>query len=241
EGREIWEKRAAKGKVEITDQELTKVAHKFQFESTQDMFFEIGSGAFDVNELFRVVKQLKSKGRLDNDNKNGEAESEEEIQEQYISTARSVGEDKALLVEGELSNVKYSYANCCNPIPGDNVIGFISRNGDVKIHRSNCKNAHHLIKTDSERIIDVSWARNIDTQFLGAVKLIGEDRVGLVNDLTEIVSKSLKTNMKSINVNSEGGMFEGILTIYVNDLKHLEKVIQRLERVEGIKNVTRYE
>jgi GTP pyrophosphokinase/guanosine-3',5'-bis(diphosphate) 3'-pyrophosphohydrolase len=241
EGREIWEKRAAKGKVEIMDQELTKVAQKFQFESTQDMFFEIGSGAFDVSELFRVVKQLKSKGRLDNDNKNGEVETEEEIQEQYISTARSVGEDKALLVEGELSNVKYSYANCCNPIPGDNVIGFISRNGDVKIHRSNCKNAHHLIKTDGERIIDVSWSRNIDTQFLGAVKLIGEDRVGLVNDLTEIVSKSLKTNMKSINVNSEGGMFEGILTIYVNDLKHLEKVIQRLERVEGIKNVTRYE
>lgn len=241
EGREIWEKRAAKGKVEISDQELMKVAHKFQFESTQDMFFEIGSGAFDVNELFKVVKQLKSKGRLDNENKNGEAETGEEIQEQYLSTARSVGEDKALLVEGELSNVKYSYANCCNPIPGDNVIGFISRNGDVKIHRSNCKNAHHLIKTDSERIIEVSWARNIDTQFLGAVKVIGEDRVGLVNDLTEIVSKSLKTNMKSINVNSEGGMFEGILTIYVNDLNHLEKVIQRLERVEGIKNVTRYE
>jgi len=145
------------------------------------------------------------------------------------------------LVEGELSNVKYSYANCCNPIPGDDVLGFISRNGDVKIHRSNCKNAHHLIQTDGERILDVSWAKNIDTQFLGAVKVIGEDRVGLVNDLTEVLSKSMQTNMKSINVSSEGGMFEGILTLYITDLKHLEKVIKRLERVEGVKTVLRYE
>ena len=137
--------------------------------------------------------------------------------------------------------MKYSYANCCNPIPGDNVIGFISRNGDVKIHRSNCKNAHHLIRTDSERIVDVSWAKNIEEQFLGAIKVIGEDRVGLVNDLTEVLSKSMQTNMKSINVSSEGGMFEGIITAHVNDLKHLEKIIQKLEKVDGIKTVLRYE
>lgn len=241
-GRELWEKRAAKGKFEITDQELTKVAHRFSFTASQDMFYEIGSGAFNVNELFEAVKQYKSKGRIEDDNaKEFPTQTEEEIQEDYIKTARSVGEDKALLVEGELSNIKYSYANCCNPIPGDNVIGFISRNGDVKIHRSNCKNAHHLIQTDSERIIDVSWAKNIDTQFLGGVKVIGEDRVGLVNDLTEVLSKSMKTNMKSINVSSEGGMFEGILTVYISDLSHLEKVIKRLERIEGIKTAVRYE
>jgi GTP pyrophosphokinase/guanosine-3',5'-bis(diphosphate) 3'-pyrophosphohydrolase len=228
EGREAWEKRASRGKVEISDQELTKVAKRFKFSDAQDMFYEIGSGAFDVNELFKIVKQLKKL-------------SDEEISEEYFTTARSVGDGKALLVEGELSNVKYSYANCCNPIPGDNVIGFISRNGDVKIHRSNCKNAHHLIRTDSERIVDVSWAKNIDEQFLGAIKVVGEDRVGLVNDLTEVLSKSMQTNMKSINVSSEGGMFEGIITAHVNDLKHLEKIIRKLEKVEGIKTVLRYE
>jgi len=240
-GREIWDKRAKRGKVEITDQELTKVAHKFGFDTTQDMFFKVGTGAFDIGKLFNVVKELKSKGRIENEQEEIPQLSKEEIQDEYISSARSVGEDNALLVEGELSNVKYSYANCCNPIPGDDVLGFISRNGDVKIHRSNCKNAHHLIQTDGERILDVSWAKNIDTQFLGAVKVIGEDRVGLVNDLTEVLSKSMQTNMKSINVSSEGGMFEGILTLYITDLKHLEKVIKRLERVEGVKTVLRYE
>ncbi|TVR35385.1 MAG: bifunctional (p)ppGpp synthetase/guanosine-3',5'-bis(diphosphate) 3'-pyrophosphohydrolase [Balneolaceae bacterium] len=241
EGREIWQKKASKGKVEVSDQELTKIAKRFKFENAQELFHEIGAGAFDVNDLYKIVKELKSKGRLESPDQEIEEPSEEEIQENYRISARSVGEGKALLVEGELTGVKYSYANCCNPIPGDDVIGFISRNGDVKIHRSNCKNAHHLIRTDSERVIDVNWAKNIDTQFLGAVRVIGEDRVGLVNDLTEVLAKSLKTNMKSINVSSEGGMFEGILTIYVSDLKHLEKIIQKLERVDSIKNVTRYE
>lgn len=242
-GRELWEKKADRAKIQITDQELTKIAQKFNFDATQDMFYEIGSGAFEVQKLLEVVKRYKSKGRIDKgDDEVEEKElTEEEIQKDFIKTARTAGDGKALLVEGEISDVKYSYANCCNPIPGDNVIGFISRNGDVKIHRSNCKNAHHLIKTDSERIIDVTWAHNISDQFLGAVKIIGEDRVGLVNDLTEILSKSLETNMKSINVSSEGGMFEGILTAYVNDLEHLEKIIQRLERVEGVKNAMRYE
>ncbi len=241
QGRELWEKRATKGKIEISDQELTKVAKRFKFNDAQEMFYEIGSGAFEVNELYKLVKQLKSKGRLEDESDDHRKSQIDHAQEEYISTARSAGDSKALLVEGELSNVKYSYANCCNPIPGDNVIGFISRNGDVKIHRSNCKNAHHLIRTDSERIIDVSWAKHIDTQFLGGIKVIGEDRVGLVNDLTEVLSKSLQTNMKSINVNSEGGMFEGVITAYVNNLRHLEKIIEKLSRVNGIKTVIRYE
>ncbi len=241
QGREIWEKKAHRGKVEVTDQEITKIAKKFKFNDAQELFYEIGSGAFDVNKLYSTVKQLKSKGRLIDDDSDESVKEPDDVPEEYYKSARSVGDGKALLVEGELTDVKYSYANCCNPIPGDNVMGYLSRNGDVKIHRSNCKNALHLIRTDSERIVDITWARNIDTQFLGGIKVIGEDRVGMINDLTEVLSKSLQTNMKSINVSSEDGMFEGLITAYVNDLKHLEKIIKRLERVEGVKNVVRYE
>ncbi|MDZ7695006.1 MAG: ACT domain-containing protein [Balneolaceae bacterium] len=169
------------------------------------------------------------------------AATEEEIQETYISAARSVSDRKSLVINGELTDVKYTYANCCNPIPGDDVIGFISRAGDVKIHRSNCKNIHHLIQTDGERIVDVAWAKNIDSKFLGAVKIIGEDRVGLVNDLTDVVSRSLKTNMKSINVNSDSGMFEGILTVFVDDIDHLDKIISKILKIEGVKSAFRYE
>ena len=244
EGREIWQKRAKKGNVEISEQDLTRIAQKLKFDSTQDLFYDIGKGNFDVNELYNTVKEFASKGRVDekkdNDKKPAPA-TEEEIQKSYINAARSISDEKALVINGEVTNVKYSYANCCNPIPGDDVMGFISRTGDVKVHRSNCKNIHHLIQTDGERIVDVSWAKNIDSKFLGAVKVIGEDRVGMINDITDVLSKSLETNMKSINVNSDSGMFEGILTVYVDDIDHLGRIINKLQKVGGVKSVFRYE
>ncbi|MTI88646.1 MAG: bifunctional (p)ppGpp synthetase/guanosine-3',5'-bis(diphosphate) 3'-pyrophosphohydrolase [Balneolaceae bacterium] len=242
EGKELWEKRAERGKIEISDQELTKFAKRFKYESTQELFYDIGSGAFDVNELFKEVKKFKSTGRINSEDQQETSPIDEEvIQEKYRNAAREMGDGKALIINGELSNVKYNYANCCNPIPGDDVIGFISRSGSIKIHRTLCNNAQHLLKTESERIVDVSWAKNIDTQFLGAVKVIGGDRVGMINDITDVLSKSLETNMKSINVNSDSGMFEGIITVYVDGISHLNKIMKRLEKVEGVKNVLRYE
>ena len=241
DGREIWVKRAERGKVEISDQELTKIAKRFKYETTQGMYYDIGIGALDPNVLFKEVKKYKSTGRLDDDPSEITSKTEEQIQENYFTAARSIGDGNALILNGEITNVKYSYANCCNPIPGDNVIGFISRNGDIKIHRSMCNNAQHLLKTESDRIVDVKWAKNIDSKFLGAVKVIGEDRVGMINDLTDVLSKSLSTNMKSINVSSDEGMFEGIITLYVDGISHLNKIMKRLEKVAGVKNVLRYE
>ncbi len=241
EGREIWEKRAARGKIEISDQELTKIAKRFKYESTQGMFYDLGLGSMDVNTVFREVKKFKSTGRIEGEASETTQKSEEEIQETYYSTARALGDSQSLILNGELSNVKFTYANCCSPIPGDDVIGFISRNGDVKIHRTMCNNAQHLLKTEGERIIDVKWAKNIENKFLVAIKVIGEDRVGLINDLTDILSKSLSTNMKSINVTSDEGMFEGILTIYVEGISHLDKIMKRLGKVDGVKNVLRYD
>ncbi|MFA5669068.1 MAG: bifunctional (p)ppGpp synthetase/guanosine-3',5'-bis(diphosphate) 3'-pyrophosphohydrolase [Balneolaceae bacterium] len=241
EGKDIWEKRAEKGKVEISDQDLTPFAKKFKFDTTQAMFFAIGTDSFDVNKLFKEVKKFKSTGRLEEEPSKIVAATEDEIQETFINAARAVGGGKSLIISGEISNVKYSYANCCNPLPGDDVIGFVSRMGDIKIHRSMCNNARHLIETEGERILEVSWAKNIDNKFLGAVKVIGEDRVGLINDLTDVVSKTLSTNMKSINVTGDSGMFEGIISLYVDNLSHLAKIIKRLERIEGVKSVFRYE
>ncbi len=240
-GREIWYKRLEKGKIEISDQELTKISKKFKFDTTQSMFFALGTDSLDVNTVYLEAKKFKSTGRIEEEGGENSSRTEKEIQEQYIHSARNLAAGNALILDEDISNIKYSYANCCNPIPGDNVIGFISRNGDVKIHRTMCNNAQHLIKTESNRIVDVRWAKNIDNKFLGGVKVVGEDRVGIVNDLTDILSKSLSTNMKTINVSSEEGMFEGIITLHVNDLNHLDKIMNKLRRVEGVKSVIRYE
>ncbi|MEX0686512.1 MAG: bifunctional (p)ppGpp synthetase/guanosine-3',5'-bis(diphosphate) 3'-pyrophosphohydrolase [Balneolales bacterium] len=241
-GREIWEKKAAKGNIKISESDLAKVVRQLKFSSILKMFYEIGSDSFDVATLYKAVKNYKGAGRIeDEEDKPIKTVDNDGYYEIYHDDSVKEGERKGLIINGQFTDVKYAYAKCCNPIAGDEVIGFISREGDIKIHRVNCKNTHHLIKTDGERIIEVAWAKQNGRQFIGAVKIIGEDRVGMLNDITNVVSKSLKTNMKSINVSSDSGMFEGVLILMVDDIKHLEKVIKKLQKVAGVKLAYRYE
>jgi GTP pyrophosphokinase/guanosine-3',5'-bis(diphosphate) 3'-pyrophosphohydrolase len=241
DGRESWQKKADKLNLEISDQDLVKVANKLKYHSMNKLYYDIGVGAFDVNNLTKGVKDFLSKGRIEEEKSRLERISEEEIHDQYYDSARTAGSMRGLLINGDLTDVKYSYSKCCNPIPGDDVIGFLSRNGDVKIHRTNCNNVGYLVKNDSERVVDIGWPKAITAQFIGAVRIIGEDRVGLVNDITNLISQSLKTNMKGINVNSDEGMFEGTLIIYVEDIAHLERVIKRILKVPGVKQAYRFE
>ncbi|MDR9387668.1 MAG: bifunctional (p)ppGpp synthetase/guanosine-3',5'-bis(diphosphate) 3'-pyrophosphohydrolase [Balneolaceae bacterium] len=245
-GREAWEKRAKRSNIELSDQELMKVSHQLGFDSLQVMFYEIGAEKYDLGKLYRAVKDFKSKGRLEKEEEQKELDSIltptlEEVGQKFNQEAKKGINEQSLLIDGGLDHVKYHFANCCNPIPGDEVMGFISRAGDVKIHRTSCKNAIHLMNSDGERILEASWARTPEMQFLAAIKLVGEDRVGLINDLTDVLSKSLKTNMKSINVSSDSGVFEGIVTLYVSDLSHLGQIMEKLKRVEGIRTAHRFE
>lgn len=241
DGRELWVKRATKSHLEISDQDLVKVANKLKYPSMNKLYYDMGVGAFDVNNLVKGVKDFLSRGRVEEEKVKFEKLTDDEIHDQYYDNARTSGSVRGLLINGELTDVKYAYARCCNPIPGDEVIGFLSRNGDVKIHRTSCNNVGYLIKNDTERIVEVGWPRSIAARFIGAVRIIGEDRVGLVNDITNLISNSLKTNMKSINVGSDEGMFEGTLIIYVDDIIHLEKVIKRITKIPGVKQAYRFE
>lgn len=241
EGKELWQKRLERYKLEIVEQDLQKVAIKLNYPSLNRMFHDIGTGTFDVNTLLKAVRSFIEKGRLEEEKKQkGEHLSDEDIHDLFIGSARA-GSQRGLIINGELTDVKYTYSKCCNPIPGDDVLGFLSRNGDVKIHRTSCSNVGYLIKNDNERVVEVDWPKGMTAQFMGAVRVIGEDRVGLVNDLTTLISHSMKTNMKSINVSSDEGMFEGTLILYVEDINHLDRVIKRILKVPGVKQAYRFE
>jgi GTP pyrophosphokinase/guanosine-3',5'-bis(diphosphate) 3'-pyrophosphohydrolase len=241
EGRAIFDKKLDRGKVVISEQDLAKVAHKFKYNSLQKLFYDIATDVFNVSELYREVKKFVS-GKAEDERVKGPVTAEEEVQETYFEEARNqVAHRKGLIINGDLTDIKYTYAQCCGPIPGDDVVGFVSRTGDIKIHRTNCKNALHLLHSDPDRMVNVSWAKLSDAQFLSAVKVIGEDRVGMISDITNAISKGMKTNMKSINVSSDSGMFEGILIVYVESTDHLDRVILRLQKVEGVKSVFRFE
>lgn len=238
-GREIWEKEADRENIEISDQDLQQVAHELKFPDLRQMFYEIGSGLYEVDELVSYIK----KGETKDDEDDG-TEDEKELRKKYerfLDTAQTTGK-QALLINGELqTDIAVSYASCCNPIPGDEVFGFVSRTGTINIHRTNCRNASDLLVNQADRILEVDWSRQKDIQFVAALRLMGEDRVGMMNDITTVISKNLKTNIRSITVDTEDGIFSGTLVLHVNNLEHLHRLMERLKRIDGIHGVYRFE
>ena len=240
-GRELWEKKIRKARLELDEQDIHRYVSRLKFPNPQQMFYEIGVGLYSADDFVQYVKVGDSTRAADE--KDG-AQEEETLRLQYenfLDTAQSSGHP-ALLIDGELhTDIVTMYASCCNPIPGDDVFGYVSRAGGIKIHRISCRNAPNLLINHADRIVPVEWSRQKDVQFVAALRVMGEDRVGLVSDITTVISKNLKTNIRSITVNSDDGVFEGTLVVYVNDLEHLRRLIDRLKQTEGVHGVYRFE
>ncbi|MFV1981878.1 MAG: bifunctional (p)ppGpp synthetase/guanosine-3',5'-bis(diphosphate) 3'-pyrophosphohydrolase, partial [Rhodothermia bacterium] len=233
-GRRAWEKRSQKARLDISDQVLSRFAAKLRFPNTQQMFYEIGQGLFDVKELIDLAK-----GRTNLLAEDSQRETTVEVSE-FITQAQEAG-TPALMIFGErFTGIASTYASCCSPIPGDPVFGYLSRTGGIRIHRKTCVNARHLYKSQ-DRIVPVEWSRQKDMKFMAALKVVGEDRVGMLSDITDTISKGLKTNIRSISVETVDGVFEGSIVLDVPDLGHLRKLIEKLRRISGILGVHRLE
>ena len=137
--------------------------------------------------------------------------------------------------------IDYKLAKCCNPIPGDNVFGFVTVAEGIKVHRTTCPNAPELLANHGHRVVKAKWASQHESAFLVSMKILGTDRVGLINDITSIISDELKVNMRSMSIDTDSGIFEGEIMLYVNDTRHLDMLINSLEKVDGLVKVSRLE
>ncbi len=237
-GLEIWKKRLKKTDLSPDDRELTVAASKLKYSSRNQMFYEIGIGLLDPTELVNV---LQTDDQASTDEAAHDANKIQAQYESFLSTAHESGQP-ALMIDGELhTDINTRYATCCNPIPGDDVFGFVSRTGSISIHRVSCRNAPNLLVNQPDRIVPVEWSRQKDVQFVTALRIVGEDRVGMISDVTTLISKNLKTNIRSITVDTEDGIFEGTILLYVADLRHLQRIIARILRVQGVHGVYRFE
>lgn len=241
EGRELLLRRIKDFDEHTEQKELMAFAHFLGYQNLESLYTDLGADHLDIRKVI-VEHEKYVRKKEDLSATLPEALDNTKIEEQFLQAARDIATTQgALVIDGLHSDLKYSYAKCCHPIPGDDAIGFVSKTGEVKIHRTNCKNMQHLLKTAEERVVDVTWVNSISYKFLGGIKFVGEDRVGLINDVTETVSKFLKTNIQALNISSDSGMFEGVISIYVRDLTHLDQIINKLSRINGMKYVYRYE
>lgn len=234
EGKEILERKLKSLKLSNSNQSINKIALFFGLPSSIELYYQISIGKIDMKELreYQLTEKKpspKSPNKINKDDLN-----------QYMKQVKS--KDSDILVIGEdLHKIDYKLAPCCNPIPGDDVFGFITINDGIKIHRTNCPNAIKLMSNFGYRIVKAKWTGQKEIAFLTGIRIVGTDEVGVVNNITKVVSNDFKVNMRSITVDSDDGIFEGTLMIYVNDTSHLDTLIKKLKLVNGVINVTRFD
>ncbi len=230
-GKEVWEKKIKKMKLSFTPDDLSKLTTDLKFENTRNFFKSIAQGKVNLDEVLTATKSKEEKK---------EATPTPSLEfEDFANAAR--GDIGGVLVEGKKTRILYSYAKCCNPIPGDPVIGYITIGEGIKVHRKTCPNLIRISESDSSKLISVQWPEGEGNLFVAGLTVMGEDSPGLLNEISHAIVAYQNTNIKSININTTDSTFEGNVTLYVHNLDHLSRIMERLKKLKGIYSVERFE
>ncbi len=205
--------------------------------STLDFFYQVSIKSIDLKELkeFQVLGDKLEPPKPPKP----VIEHKPEYNEQASNINRK---DTELIIFGESSDrIVYNLANCCKPIPGDDVFGFVTTGKGLTIHRTNCPNAAKLMANYGHRVVKTKWAKNKEISFLTGLKIVGLDDVGVVNRITNLISGELRININAITIEAREGLFEGNIKVYVHDKEELEELVERLLKLPGIERVDRYD
>ncbi len=236
EGKSIWEKKTKKAKLTLNDDELNEFLTKQRIENSSAFFLAIQEEKIDVESIIRLIQ---------GDQKHAPAVVTEEgkvegLFDKFISTARKITPG-GLILEGKKANYLHNFAKCCNPIPGDSVVGFVTSGEGLKIHRRNCKNIQLQLQMENERLVEVEWPSDNSEMFVAGIRIIGEDRTGMLNDITHTISTYQNTNIRSVNLDSSDSMFEGLFILVVKDTDHLQRLIEKIKKLKGVVKADRVE
>ena len=231
EGKEILERKLKHLKLSFTDSVINELCSYFKYKTSLDLFFDVGSGTLTNTNIKEFVlnknswyQYLKSKIYRKS---NKQIEQKEEVKFDTLVFGHT--EEK----------LNFTYSKCCTPIPGDHVFGFTTIREGIKIHRHDCPNALRLQSNFAYRILKAKWIDSTNTESIALLNIKGIDRVGLVTEVTQILSNNLKINIQSINISSVDGIFDGLITVVILDKNSLTSVIETLKKAEGITSVKR--
>jgi len=233
DGKEILERKLKSIKITYNSDNLNKLTQFFKLMSTQDLFYNIAKGKIDVKDLREFALSEKSPDAVSINHFDSHVEG--------LIKKINKRDQETLLIGDDLQKIDYTLSPCCNPIPGDDVFGFVTINDGIKIHRNNCPNAATLMANYAYRVVKAKWTSQKELAFLTGLSILGIDDVGLVNRITKVISEDFKINIRSITISSNEGIFEGCIMIYVNNTDHLESLIKRLKQIKGITGVNRFE
>jgi len=228
-GRESLEKKFYKSKIEFTLQNINDFINFLKLPSSQELFYRVSVGNVDTKEIKAFIKHKENPVKP-------KKKEQPKIEELVTSTR---GGNDMLVIGDDLQKLDYKLSPCCNPIPGDDVFGFVTVGEGIKIHRVTCPNAVKLLSNYAYRVVKAKWTNDQLISFLAGLKLIGTDELGLVNNITKVISNENNVNMRSISFDTEDGIFMGTIMVYVHDTKHLNHLMDNLKKVKGVNKVER--
>ena len=236
--KETLERKFKNRKVEMDDSVMQVLIRKLGFKEVSDFYRHIAAGELDVNHVIDRYVELQQGDQPVTGNNVAESAANFVLDESRLPGNTPVSDD-VLVIDRNLKGIDYQLARCCQPIYGDPVFGFVTISGGIKIHREDCPNAPELKKRFGYRIVRAKWSGKGSSQYAITLRVIGNDDIGIVNNLTSIISKDEKLILRSINIDSHGGLFSGNLTIMIDDNTRLEALIKKLRTVKGVKQVMR--
>ena len=236
--KEMIERKFKNRKIELEESLMTRLIKKLRFKETSDFYRQIASGELDVNTVIEKYLELQVKEQhIIGDNM---AQSADGFSLQG-NTDKNVDHqsDDVLVIDQNLKGIDFQLAKCCQPIYGDEVFGFVTAGGGIKIHRCDCPNAPELRKRFGYRIVKARWSGKGSSRYSITLHVVGNDDIGIVNNLTSIISREEKLTLRSISIDSHDGLFSGNLVVMLDDTSKLEALIKKLKAVKGVLNVTR--
>ena len=238
--KEMLERRMKNRKIELEEAVMNILIKKLGFKEARDFYKQLAEGVLDPNTVIERYQQLQDESKSSaNDQRHETRSAEEFVLQDSQEELLSYSNDDVLVIDKNLKGVDYQLARCCRPIYGDDVFGFVTINGGIKIHRTDCPNAPELRRRFGYRIVRARWSGKGTSQYSVTLRVIGNDDIGIVNNITSIISKEEKIMMRSINIDSNDGLFSGNLVVNVEDTSRIEALIKNLRTVKGVKQVIR--
>ncbi|MDB9782598.1 RelA/SpoT family protein [Winogradskyella sp.] len=234
EGKEILRRKLKQLKITLNENSINELVNYFKLNTSLDLFYRVGIGSIDNTKLKAFAASRSNAFMSYIKNKIRKQDIPKDIDKDEITSKYDM-----LVFGKEEERLNYTLANCCNPIPGDKVFGFVTINEGIKIHKKNCPNAVSLQSNYAYRIMQAKWIDSSQQVYMSQIKLSGIDNLGLVNDITKLISENLHVNMKSISFSSDDGVFSGNINVEVKNQTMLKNLIDKLKKINGIDKVTR--
>lgn len=233
--KELLERRLKNKKLDYDEATVAHLIRKMGFKEQSDFYHQIAEGRLDPSRVLDEYQALVDQSQI----KEREAESAENFEYAHPATTEAKKNDDVLIIDKSLKGIDFSLARCCHPIYGDKVFGFVTVNGGIKIHRADCPNAAEMQRRFGYRIVRAQWSGKGSSHYDITLRVIGNDDIGIVSNITNIISKDEKIVMRSINIDSHDGLFSGNLVVQLDDKSKLNLLIKKLRTVKGVKQVIR--